>query len=93
MDVNTLALAAVMTLIGFDHVMMATPALLRRDGVFWAVVGLEGVGAGVVGAYGMPGLSAVPVAGWLVCALLAYHAVHNLVRRRAVLDRMDEEGA
>lgn len=89
MDLSTGVLFAVAVLIGVDNVVMAQPRLVANELVFRGLVGVELTAAAGLALFGLPGFDAVPVARWLLVALMIWHVVRNVVRRPALI--ADEE--
>jgi hypothetical protein len=88
-DLSTSVLFAVAVLIGVDNVVMAQPRLVANELVFRGLVAVELTVAAGLTVFGLPGFDAVPVARWLLVALMVWHVVRNVVRRPALI--ADEE--
>lgn len=85
MDLGTTVLFAVVALLALNQVVMRVPALQRRGGVFFTLIGAEILVGAAILVLGLPGLERVPAARWVVGLLFLAHAAQNLNVRTRML--------
>lgn len=78
---QTTAVIAIIGVLVVNHLIMAVGSLRRSSAIYLAITIVNGVTAGMLLAYGVPGFEAWPGARFLFAGIFVYRIVMNHVQR------------
>jgi len=70
---------------------VGTPHTYTRPFAFWGIQAMNVALAVPAVVFGLPGMDAVPLLGWLIAGLLAFHVLQNVSLRGAALAQTRRE--